>query len=105
MNFVWNVWRHNINSGLMEMWNIFEHYNFNKDVVRALIEYDNEEDFTRYVQTSLMCYFWAKSEYEIILAPWCGGKNAKEKLVDIYEQVMANWPHFIDYLWSFKKWL
>ena len=104
MKFVWNVWRHNINSGLMEMWNIFEHYNFNKDVESALIEYDSKEGFTRYVQTSLMYYFWAKSEYEIVLSPWCG-KNAKEKLVDIYEQVMANWPHFIEYLWSFKKYL
>ena len=98
----WNVWRHNINSGLMESWNIFKHYNFNEDVKSALIEYDNKEGFARYVQTSLMYYFWAKSEYEIVLAPWCG-KNVKEKLVDIYEQVMINWPHFIDYLWRFKK--
>lgn len=98
----WNVWRYNINSGLMEMWNIFEHYNFNKDVVRDLRDFNNKEEFSRHLQSNLMYYFWGKSEYEIILSPCCQSPNNKEKKIDIYMQIMANWARFVDYVWSFK---
>ena len=98
----WNVWRHNINNGLMEMWNIFEHYNFNKDTIRDLRNFDDKKEFSRHLQSNLMYYFWSKSEYEIILSPWCQGPNDKEKKIDIYMQIMANWIRFVDYVWSFK---
>lgn len=100
---VWNVWRHNINNGLMETWNVFEHYNFNKDTIRDLRDFDDKEEFSRHLQSNLMYYFWCKSEYEIIIAPWCGTPDTKEKKIDIYMQIMVNWIRFVDYVWSFKK--
>lgn len=99
----WNVWRHNINSGLMEMWNIFNHYSFKKDVDDALGTYSDKDEFTKYLQTTLMYYFWCKSEYEIIISPWCRSKGDMEKKIDIYMQVMANWDKFVDYVWNLQK--
>lgn len=99
---VWNVWRHNVNNGLIEMWNIFEHYNFDKDATHDLRDFNNKEEFSRHLQSHLMYYFWGKSEYEIILSPWCQSPNNKEKKIDIYMQIMANWIRFVDYVWSFK---
>ena len=49
-----------------------------------------------------MYYFWCKSEYEIILSPWCRSSKDEDKKIDIYTQVMANWNKFVDYVWSFK---
>ena len=103
MKMSWNVWRHNINSGLIEIWNIFEHYNFNKDTIRDLRDFNDKEEFSRHLQSNLMYYFWCKSEYEIILSPWCRGSKDEDKKIDIYMQVMANWNKFVDYVWSFKE--
>ena len=102
MKMSWNVWRHNINSGLIEIWNIFEHYNFNKDTIRDLRDFNDKEEFSRHLQSNLMYYFWCKSEYEIILSPWCRGSKDEDKKIDINMQVMANWNKFVDYIWSFK---
>ena len=96
----WNVWRHNINSGLIEIWNIFEHYNFSKDTIRDLRDFNDKKEFSRQLQSNLMYYFWCKSEYEIILGPWNG--VADERKIDIYQQIMLNKEQFLDYVWSFK---
>lgn len=101
---IWNVWRYNINSGLIEMWNIFEHWRFNNDVEAAFNRYsDNKEKFAEQLKDELLYNFWCKSEYEIVLSPWCRGPNDKEKKIDIYMQVMANWDKFLDYVWDSKK--
>lgn len=97
----WMVWRHDHNKQKIINWNIFEHYNFNKDVIRDLRDYDDKEEFARILNSNLLYYFWSKSEYEIILGPWCG--SAEERKIDIYQQIMLNKEQFIDYVWSFKK--
>lgn len=97
---VWNVWRHDHNKQKIISWNIFEHYNFYKDVIRDLRDFDNKEEFTRALNSNLLYYFWSKSEYEIILRPWNG--VADERKIDIYQQIMLNKEQFLDYVWSFK---
>ena len=99
----WNVFYHNVNSQEIITLNIFEHGGFAKDVEKHLKKYADKEAFVKELKSSLMYFFWSKSEYEIIISPWCGGRNTKDKKVDIYSQVMLNWDKFVDYVWSFRK--
>lgn len=99
----WNVFYHNVNSQEIIILNIFEHGGFAKDVEKHLKKCTDKEAFVKEVKSSLMYFFWSKSEYEIIISPWCGGRNTKDKKVDIYSQIMLNWDKFVDYVWSFKK--
>lgn len=101
MKMSWNVWRHDHNKRKIISWNIFEHYNFYKDVIRDLRDFDNKEEFARALNSNLLYYFWCKSEYEIILGPWNG--VADERKIDIYQQIMLNKELFLDYVWSFKE--
>ena len=99
----WNVLYHNISTREITTFNIFKHSSFLKDVEKYLKECSDKEVFTKELRSTLMYYFWCRSEYELIISPWCGGRDTKEIKVDVYSQVMLNWDKFLDYVWSFKK--
>ena len=99
----WNVFYHNINSQEILPLNIFRHSGFLQDVEKYLKKCSDKEAFSKELRTTLMYYFWCRSEYELIISPWCGDRDTKEIKVDIYSQVMLNWDKFLDYVWSFKK--
>lgn len=92
----------------------------------------NRENFEAEIKRYLMYYFWGKAEHEIILTSWPPHIDAQRELprlvkekeeatakghnryyldvhlpvaekIDIYDQVMMNWKHFIDYLWNEKE--
>ena len=94
----------NINKRKIEVYNIFNHGGFREDIIRATKEYENKEEFLKYLQSSLMHYFWSKSEWEVIVTPWVGGDIDKDsEKIDVYKQVMNNWEIFSDYVWNNKK--
>ena len=90
----------------------------------------NRENFEKEIKRHLMYYFWSKSEYEIVLTSWPPYITDDERIrlnaeaeenaakgrgnrihnicpyvaekIDVYEQVMLNFDHFIDYLWRQK---
>ena len=99
----WNVFYHNINTQEITTFNIFKHSSFLKDVEKYLKKCSDKGVFAKELRSTLMYYFWCRSEYELIISPWCGGRDTKEIKVDIYSQVMLNWDKFLDYVWSFKK--
>jgi hypothetical protein len=47
--------------------------------------------------------YWSKCEWEIIVGPWCGGRDTKEIKIDVFDQVMYNWEHFLEYVWNERK--
>lgn len=96
----WIVYRHNVNADKIEPWNVFDHGGFAKDIETAFSRYKHKEDFAKEIKSSLMYYYWSKAEWEVVVAPWCGGRNAKEIKIDVYDQVMNNWEQFIDYTWG-----
>ena len=101
---VWNVYRYNINSKKIEAFNIFDHGGFKKDVKEAAAKFDYSFDaFKKAVRSSLMYYFWSKSEYEVVVGPWVGGDKKDEMKIDIYDQVVLNWDVFIEYIWDNRK--
>lgn len=97
----WNVYCYNINSKKMKVFNIFEHYGFREDITNAVKQYDDKDEFLKYLKSSLMHAFWCKAEWEIILSPWLSSVNGDECLkIDVYDQVVNNWDIFSEYVWN-----
>lgn len=99
----WNVYYYNINSHRIMPFNVFNHVRFKNEVLAIKNKTKNYEEFTEEIRKILLYYFWSKSEYEVIIAPWCGGNNKEAIKVDIYSQVIMNWEHFINYIWEFDN--
>lgn len=98
----WFVYYHDSNLQEIKTFNIFKHSSFYKDVEEYLKRYKDKEEFAERLKRSLMYYFWSKSEYEVIISPWCGGRNTEDIKIDVYNQVMNNWDVFLDYVWNSK---
>lgn len=97
----WNVYYHDINRSKMSTINIFNHHGFSRDIKEVIRKYREKDEFIEQLKKELMYFFWSKAEYEIIIAPWCGGDREKEaKKIDIYEQVMMNYDIFSEYVWK-----
>ena len=96
----WMVWHDDFNKKSIELFNIFSHYSFNKEIEKLLSEHTNKEEFSAKVKNALMYYFWCKAEYECYISSEFHFASRK---VDIYEQVMANFEPFVDYLWQRKN--
>lgn len=95
----WNVFYHDVNAQKIRTLNIFDHCSFANDVKKNLKKCKNKDEFAEALKSDLMYFFWCKSEYEIIISPWCGGHGTEDIKVDIYTQVMNNWNIFVDYVW------
>lgn len=99
----WIVLRYNINARKIEPHNVLTHCGVIKDIVKATKCCKTNEEFAKKLRSSLMYYYWSKSEWEIIVAPWCGDRDAKEIKIDVFDQVMYNWDHFLEYVWNERK--
>ena len=72
----WNVYIGDFNSGEIKKYNIFNHWRFYEDCVKAKKKFkDNKDGFAAEVKSSLMYYYWSKCEWEIILDHWPDGEN------------------------------
>ena len=102
-SLIWNVYRHNINTRKIEVYNIFDHYSFFEECKKIAKKYKNDKaTFVDEIRHSLMYYYWSKCEWEITI----GGFPREDKGIikeDVFDQVMLNWDSFIEYLWTNKK--
>lgn len=97
----WNVYVENFNRACIEIYNIFEHYNFMRSVMENYeLNKDNFENFSEMLKNDIRYYFWSKCEWEIILSDWPPSDSFKDKKVSVYDQVMLNWPVFSEYVWE-----
>ena len=132
MELVWNVYIHNINSKKIEIFNIFEHIGFTKDVEKHLKEIKDKDEFAEALKGELFYYFYGKCEYEVNISSfpnWITIEKSdklnkernsyKEKYghdpkflwvdleteikVDVRNQVMLNFDIFLDYVWNSKS--
>jgi len=102
-DLAWMVYYHNSNAQEMQTFNVFHHAGFSADVKSLLRKYKEKKPFSEELRRSLLYYYWSKCEWEIIIGPWCGGRDTKEIKVDVYSQVMNNWEIFVDYVWNTKR--
>ena len=99
----WNVFYYDINRRKINTFNIFEHGSFYRYIQKHLSDFKTKESFGKRLKSELMYYFWAKSEWEILISPWCGGDRERDAVkVDVYEQVMQNFDVFLDYTWNHR---
>ena len=94
----WNAYYHDFNAKEIKTFNIFDHYDFRKDVVRDLNRFKSREEFAKALKRHLFYYFAVKCEWEVLIAPWVG--TADTIKIDVYDQVMLNWDVFVDYVWT-----
>lgn len=107
----WNVYVENVNRREIEVYNIFKHHGFLTDCKGHLIafmqkEAANEADLRqleRQIERTLQYFFWSKCEWEIILSDWPPSDQFRKSKVDVYDQVMLNWPVFFNYLFEHRQ--
>ena len=112
--------------------NIFNCVSFRERVQDILKKEKNYKKFKDELHTAVVCSFWCKYEYEIVLTPFPTTISLEEfnslkkeyqetkntynrepkylytsprgyKKIDIYNQLMLNWDVFAQYVWSFRK--
>ena len=127
----WNVYREDLSSRTIEVYNVFNHGGFRAEVEKHLARYTNKEEFKEQLKRSAMYYFWCKAEHEVVIADWPvhitneelqrinqQAKDFEDKYdkplclhyvnpkygikIDIYDQLMLNWDEFVDYVWNTK---
>lgn len=98
---VWNVYFGDFNRRVIRTYNVFDHFGFWNDLVKAKKKHkDDREAFAEDVRISLRYFFWAKCEWEIILDHWPSKEGFEDKKVDVFDQINLNWERFIDYIWE-----
>ena len=100
INLEWYVYVYNVNLRSIEKYNIFNHRKFKKDIIEILSKDYKDNIFETEVKSTLMYYYWSKCEWETEIGSWID-KERKVK-IDVYEQVLINWDHFIKYLSQFR---
>ena len=132
MKLEWNVYSHNFNKKEIETYNIFNHGRFLEDVKKDLKECKTKEEFAEKLKSNLRYYFWSKCEHEVVISSFPVHIKKEElsrlnddfkkdteryghepygmwvcpdvgKKVDIAGQVMMNFSHVVDYVWSHKR--
>lgn len=97
----WKVFYHDMNQRIITTYNVFDHYSFRTEVLLWLKKSRTKEEFGEKLRSTLLYYFWAKAEWEVLITPF--GGTAKTIKVDVFTQVMNNWEIFLDYVWSNRK--
>ncbi len=95
----WYVLIDDFNKREFCLYNVLNDYFVGGEVFKALKKHkDSKEDFAKQVESEVKYRYWSRSEWELVLSPWCS--NAKEVKIDVYDQLWMNWDIFIDYLWN-----
>ena len=131
MNLTWNLYKHDINSRKIKVFNIFNHSSFRESVIKLKKKKVPKEVFAERLQLEVMYYFWSKCEYEVVVTsfPPYIDKKELDRLTSVYEecntkwghyplridvrpeigikidicnQVLLNWDVFVDYVWRTK---
>jgi len=63
----WRVYYYNSNRRNFEKFNVFDHWRFNEDVLKALNECETKEAFAKRLRTEMFYYYNSKCEWEVII--------------------------------------
>lgn len=97
----WNVYVSEFNRKIITTHNVFNHGGFVEDCRKAYKKHKDDKDaFLKDVRRSLMYYYWSKCEWEIIISHWPPRESDQDLKIDVFDQVMLNWPIFSEYIWE-----
>ena len=100
----WNVFYGDWNGKKIDVFNIFNHGGFLKDCAAITDSCgDDKDEFLKRLKSSLQYFFWCKCEWEIVMSGWPSGRVIKDRKVDVYTQVEANWDIFSEYVWNNRE--
>jgi len=99
----WNVYIYNFNQNRIEKYNVFKHGSFMEYLKKACEECKSKDMLAEKIKSELRYYFWAKSQWEIIISPWVGKSEPCDIKIDVFDQVMMNFDIFVDYIWKNRK--
>lgn len=103
MSLTYNVYLHDFNSGEFRSYNVLNHGRLIPELKKLFKECgDDKAAFEEGLKSVCMYCFWGKCEYEIILSAWPPAERFKDEKVSAYDQLMLNWPVFVDYIWNHK---
>lgn len=92
----WHAYRCNMSTDKIEVFNVFDHSGFLNDCIKAAKKYRNDEvAFADEVRRNLFYYFCTKYEWEVEISGL--SERDESAKVDVYQQVMMNWDHFVGY--------
>lgn len=123
MKLKWNVYRRDMNKEEIRYFNIFDHAGFYNDMIKCLETCRGYDEFKSELKRDLMYYFAYKAEYETFLTEpfphvtkdeverlkqkeikYCTNVNLEMGVkIDIYQQIMMNYSHFVNYIWQNKE--
>lgn len=120
----WYVYAYDHNKKSIERKDIFKG-GYWKEVIDALMnQCRSKDEFSAKFKQKLMAVYWHRSEYEVVVSHWpsyvspdeakrLSGEvnknpdathfnvNVENSIkIDIFSQLMLNWPQFIDYIWN-----
>ena len=97
----WNVYIGDFSTRQIKKHNVFNHWGFLDDCKKAARKYAKDrESFEKAIKSSLMYWYWSKTEWEILIHQWPSRNGDPDLKVDVYDQVEQNWQHFADYVWD-----
>lgn len=102
----WNVYIENFNRKCIEVINLLKPNGYLWNACkRARKKYpEDKEQFGTEIRKDLMYQYWSRCEYEIVLTSWPPCRQGfSDYKIDVYDQVMLNWPVFLDYIWENRK--
>lgn len=97
----WYVYYHDFNKRKLTKYNVFDHGRFVNDLIRLDLNKLDKISFSVELDKLVQYYFWSKSEWEIIISPWCG--QADDIKIDVYDQLHMNWDVFVNYCYERMK--
>ena len=128
VKMIWNVYRQDYNQKII-VYNIFEHYHFNKDVKEIMNKKMQKVEFEEELRKICKYHFRGRSEYETLISSCLTyiQKDKMNKMIDeweqyhrkngefprninveiecaikinIYNQIELNWDSFVEYVFS-----
>lgn len=123
MKLSWNVFICGFNKKEIENWNVFNHSGFTTDMIKCLKDCKDKLEFTAELKRDIMYYFGYKVEYETFITEpfphvtkkeidrlvaedvrYCAHVELEQgKKIDVYQQIMMNYQHFVNYLWNNRE--
>ncbi len=100
----WNVYVSDWNAGTIKPYNVFSNVSLMEDTRKNYKKNkDNKEVFLEELRRDLVYYYRWKCEWEITLSHWPPRIDAKNRKIDVYDQVTLNWPRFCEYVLANEK--
>lgn len=129
IKLVWNVFRYSNSESRVKEFNVFMHPSLQTSMQKWWHKDLSKEEFAERLRGDMFYYYCSKCEHEVVITDFpphiapeelerltaerdehiakygnpqysysVRVKNALK--IDVYEQIMINWEHFLDYVWN-----